>query len=218
MFPTKPWALWLTVFVLAVCSESTNGGRPQVVGVHRDRIEYVAAQQLRSNWCWAASLQMLLNYYDVDVDQVGLVARTKGSFPNGSLPNAGGSERDVMARLNGKIVDKRGRHYELISRFGAGIPPPRLLVDELSRRRPLLVGYVSGRDKKGGKIRHMVLVEAAEFSIEPSGKLVVHSMAIREPSPNLAKTKGRVIVPAKRFADSIDAYFTVRVRPIAPGK
>lgn len=57
--------------------------------------EYVARQE-EDCWCWAACVQMVLNYQGVDVDQEDLVRRAKGY-----RVNEGGTAYDIQRAADG---------------------------------------------------------------------------------------------------------------------
>lgn len=48
----------------------------QAVGLKTDRMNYYAAPQHATNWCWAASTQMTLSAVGIDASQEEIVAST----------------------------------------------------------------------------------------------------------------------------------------------
>ena len=55
----------------------------QIPGLHYEGIltqqfDFVAAAQQMDEWCWAASVQMILQYYEIPVTQEEIVARVFG--------------------------------------------------------------------------------------------------------------------------------------------
>src|SRR5712672_2043132 len=51
----------------------------------------IYGEQRKSQWCWAASIQMTLKLGNIDVDQASIVRRSFGKSPDGDLPNWPGS-------------------------------------------------------------------------------------------------------------------------------
>ncbi len=65
--------------------------------------QHAYADQEKSQWRWAASLQMLYTYYGLNVPQADIVCRSYGvADPHGTLPNWGGSFQLITANLNGQ--------------------------------------------------------------------------------------------------------------------
>ncbi|HEY0896638.1 MAG TPA: papain-like cysteine protease family protein, partial [Sphingobacteriaceae bacterium] len=62
----------------ALLSQPAVGQEPVYVGITARQFNYFASTQRNTEWCWAASIQMLFNYYGVDISQEQIVAR---SFP-----------------------------------------------------------------------------------------------------------------------------------------
>lgn len=79
-----------------------------VAGVPSDQFEFFAApslagRQRQSNWCWAASIQMLLNYHGLFVAQEQIVQRIYGAQVDYPAQPA-----QILAALSGWAPDVRG--------------------------------------------------------------------------------------------------------------
>src|SRR5713101_6521279 len=70
---------------------------PQLIDseIARDEFDFFAAAQRQNEWCWAASIQMILNWYHLPVDQAQIVARNYGA-----PINQGGTDQMISASLN----------------------------------------------------------------------------------------------------------------------
>ena len=55
---------------------ATQSPAQQYVGIRTVDFNFVAAAQQQSEWCWAASIQMILNYYGIPATQQEIVTRT----------------------------------------------------------------------------------------------------------------------------------------------
>ena len=62
-----------------VSDEPVTTGPTLTVGIPTETFNFVASTQRSTNWCWAASIQMTLNYYGVAITQEEIVARTYGT-------------------------------------------------------------------------------------------------------------------------------------------
>lgn len=177
------------------------------VGIPREQFNYSYAEQINTQWCWAASIQMVLGYYGVSVGQEEIVRRSYGMDPWGNLPNWPGSFQLITANLNNWGIDNRGESYVVASSMGSGAPTPAILLDELRNRRPVLIGYTSG--PLSG---HAVVVTAASYVETPQGPLIT-TLIVRDPypSPGNRRSLGRVEYPGYALASHITAYWYIRV-------
>src|SRR5207253_8273207 len=71
-------------------------------GIPSNEFEFFAApetegHQRQSNWCWAASVQMVLNYRGVPVTQEQVVQRIFA----GAVPNVPGQPNQILTALSG---------------------------------------------------------------------------------------------------------------------
>lgn len=184
-----------------------NYQQPQYVGIPSAQMNFVAAAQNNSQWCWAASIQMVLNYYGVNISQEQIVARTYGMDPYGNLPNWAGSFQAVTSNLNNWNDDNFGRQYSVRASLNWGAPTPAILLQELSQGRPVIVGYKSGPNSG-----HAVVITAASYTQSPNGP-IIQSVIARDPwpSPQNIQTSGRVEYPGAQFASLMQAYWYIRV-------
>lgn len=97
--------------------------------------------QLQDQWCWAASISMVFEYYDHPVEQARLVREAYGSEVN--LPGSGAT---IAAELNRDWVDDNGGAFSsrLSGLFDANAGVVALsnqqMVEELDSGNPLIVG------------------------------------------------------------------------------
>jgi len=179
----------------------------EAAGIPSSEMNYCAATQGASQWCWAACIQMVLRRHGVEMDQATIVERTYGRDPFGRLPDWPASFETITRNLNGWGIDQRGRRYTIASRFGQGAPPAALLVAEMRARRPVILAYQSG--PMSG---HAVVCTGVTFTETPGG-VVVHSIVVRDPSPLAAAAglRGRVEYSAASIARFITGWWTVSV-------
>lgn len=184
------------------------------VGIPSNTMNFFAAEQENSNWCWAASIQMTLNYYGVSIAQPQIVARTYGLDPNGPLPNWTGSFSAITNNLNNWNIDNSGHPYAVSASLNWGAPTPAILINELSQGHPVLVGYKSGPNSG-----HAVVITAVNYDISSMGP-IIQSVVVRDPwpSPQNIENNGRVEYPGNQIANLMQAYWYIRVQIISTSR
>ncbi len=145
-----------------------------------------AGRQHRSNWCWAACIQMVLNYHGLPVPQEALVARMFG----GALPDLPQPGLGICQALSGFTQDRHGQTCRVDA-------DPRSLndrsvLDELHRGNPLIVGL----DNPNGQGGHAYVLSAANFRLDSLGNPHVTSVILRDPWPD---NPSRIELPVGEF-------------------
>jgi hypothetical protein len=145
-----------------------------VVGISRAYVNRwarpkVRGRQLESNWCWAASVQMVLNMARIPVTQEQIVKRIFGRSEN--LP---GTPVQIMKALDGWTSMYEGKNV-LVSAF---IEPSydQILLD-LYLNYPVILAL-----KFGGKIGHAVVITAAKYKVVNGKKQILYFL-VRDPWP-----------------------------------
>ncbi len=155
-----------------------------VCGVPSNEFEYMRAYstnggaQLQSNWCWAACVQMVLNYHGLRVDQREVVTRIYGSVE----ANRPANEPQILRALSGWAADFRGR-FSTINAYG-GFTSVQEIVNGLSGKWPLIVGL----SNPNSNIGHAYVLTAIEFSnqYDMMGNItgiIPHKVILRDPWP-----------------------------------
>jgi len=178
------------------------------VGVQSHFFHRFAINQYNSNWCWAASLQMIFNYYGINITQQQIVARTYGVSPTGELPDWAGSVQAITANLNNWSIDASGRRYIVNALYQPGAPNPTFLINELSYGRPVLVGYHTG-----GNTGHAVVITACSYYNTPNGPYI-QSIVVRDPyaTPQTIQTSGRIEYNAAVLANNINSHWFITIK------
>lgn len=206
--------LFIALFFVSISLQAqqpyfqSTPSQARYIGIRSQNINFFSASQRNSQWCWAASIQMVLNYYGVDISQEQIVARTYGSDPYGNLPNWSGSFQAITVNLNNWGVDNSGRQYRVMASVNEGAPTPAILLKELSQGRPIIVGYRSGANSG-----HAVVITAAKFSPSKNGPFI-HSVVVRDPWPSTQniQARGRVEYKGNQIASVMQAYWYIRVQ------
>ena len=108
----KRLLLFISLFVLYVqafvgqevykTNRNYNGSTIYSAGIKTDIFKYYAANQEYDSWCWAACVQMVLNYQGLYVEQKDLVKRAFGT-----VTNRGGTGYDIVKAANGWRVKEK---------------------------------------------------------------------------------------------------------------
>ena len=205
--------LLLLVLMTVGCDKGTpttpqGTAQPTYVGISTTNFYYFVSSQHNSNWCWAASLQMIFNYYGIGITQEQIVARSYGIDPNGNLPNWAGSFQVITANLNNWNVDNNGRQYLVQASLNSGPPTPSYLIQELSLLHPVLIGYQASSNSG-----HAVVITACSFVQSMNGP-IIQSIVVRDPWPsqeNIANN-GRVEHAGISLANVNQAHWYIRVQ------
>ena len=112
--------------------------------------------QVQSNWCWAACVQMVLNYHGLYVTQMDVVTKIYGS----PYANQAANEQQILTALSGWAPNNSGG-YSAIHAYG-GYTSIQEIVNGLSGKWPLIVG-MSNPD---GGIGHAYVLTAIYFSYQ----------------------------------------------------
>ena len=196
-------------YYLALClclGTSAQAQKLRYEGVSSKKMNYTASTQNNTQWCWAASIQMVLRYYGVYVTQEQIVKRSFGVTRNGQLPNRTASPELITANLNKWGVDNRGQRYRVQATWGRHAPHPDMLIREMKADRPVIIGY-EGED--GG---HAVVITAVGIANTNRGP-AIEEIVVRDPWPSRrnVRRKGRVVYPGIDLANRIGDYWFIRV-------
>jgi hypothetical protein len=205
---TKTAKVILILVLTFRIGEPVFGQQATYVGIPSDRFNFIASSQRNSNWCWAASIQMIFNYYGVNINQEQIVARSYGVDPNGQLPNWAGSFQVITANLNNWNIDNHGRQYGVSASVNPGAPTPAFLIQELTAQRPVLIGYQSSPNSG-----HAVVITACSYIPTAYGP-IIQSIVVRDPWPSQQNisTNGRVEYPGINLANVIQAHWYIRIQ------
>lgn len=172
-----------------------------VAGVPTEEFTHFAApestgRQRMENWCWAACIQMVLNYHGVQVDQGEIVSRVFG----GAVDRPANGDQ-MMQALTGWAPDTRGRRSEIFA--DAYHLDPATVINDLDKKWPLIVGLSGAR---GAATGHAYVLTAAYFSKGANGMPQIHRVVLRDPFPGYPS---RIELDAGEFGQRLQ--FATRV-------
>lgn len=147
-----------------------------VAGVPSGEFEFFAApqhngRQRQSNWCWAATTQMVLNYHGLYVAQEEIVSRIFGE-----LIDSPGQPDQILAALSGWAPDARGRFSQIHA--SPYIFQGSDIVNDLAYKWPLIVGL-----RQPGQIGHAYVLTAVYFSADQYSQPIFDRVVLRDPWP-----------------------------------
>ncbi|SIS63791.1 papain-like cysteine protease family protein [Chryseobacterium gambrini] len=200
--------LTLILFLLFINCKKYFAQTPVYVGIASNNFNYFAVDQHQTNWCWAASLQMIFNYYGVSIAQEQIVQRSFGADPYGQLPNWAGNFPVITANLNNWSIDNNGHYYQVSASLNYGAPTPQYLIQELAAQRPVLIGY-----KSGPSSGHAVVITACSY-IQTAYGPMIQSIVVRDPwpTPQTIASNGRMEYFGSSLASVIDVHWYIRIQ------
>lgn len=153
------------------------GSNRFIAGVPDAEFEFFAApnnvgRQRQANWCWAAAVQMVLNYHGLVVNQEQIVARIFGE-----LIDKPGRPDQILAALSGWAPDSRGRFSQVLAT--PYIFQGSDIVEDLAYKWPLIVGLI----QPGQPIGHAYVLTAVTYSVNQFNQPIFDSVVLRDPWP-----------------------------------
>jgi hypothetical protein len=209
----------LTFFMVVVFNSHSQ--QVEYVGVPRNGLESIIAKQATNVWCWAASCQMILNFYfrqssgDSFQQQVVNVFISKGGNNNTGANTAG-----IANVLNGWQIDNGKTLQASViydSNFNASMNP-NILINELRNGRPCIVGFSFLEGVNAG-FNHAVVVYGVDVSNSSVNKIYLidpKDGKFHETRPSIASITGVVAIS---FVNSVNALSnnTTRSLPVRFG-
>jgi hypothetical protein len=158
-----------------------------------------SGRQRQMNWCWAASIQMILNYHGINVTQEEIVARVFGR-----LVDVPADAQTVLAALSGWGVTSNGSPVMISA--SPIIWKGSDIVSDLAYHQPLIVGFMMD-----GGISHACVLTAVSYLVDPySNEPIFQGAVIRDPWP---ERRSRVEMSWAEFSSRLMFIARVRVTP-----
>lgn len=162
----------------ALADKMALGPKNFVVGVPTDQFAHFAApegagRQKQQNWCWAACIQMVLNYHGLYIKQEDIVQRVFGTQVD--MP---AQPTQIMAALGGWVPDTRGRYSEVVA--DAVNLDQAAIIQDLEYRWPLIVGLSAASPGQQG---HAYVLTGAYYVLDDYGRPEIYKVVLRDPYP-----------------------------------
>ncbi len=149
-----------------------------VAGVQSGEFDFFASpnqrgRQRQANWCWAASIQMVLNFHGLYVSQEQVVQRIYGRQIDQPADSS-----QILNALTGWAPDNRGRGSSIhaVPYTSSGSQ----LVQALGDKWPIIVGL---KNPNGG-VGHAVVLTAVYYSVDRFNNPIFRGVVIRDPWPS----------------------------------
>jgi len=142
--------------------------------VKTEKFQYFAAKQESDNWCWAACIQMVLNYQGLYVDQCPIV---KKAFNINQCIDKPADCYTIQTgtsgwNINGKLVKARVDYNASVFK----------LIDQLAFKDPVIIGL----NMPGQSVGHAYVLTAVFFQYDSNQKKKPYKVVLRDPWPSNA--------------------------------
>lgn len=196
----KVAALGTTSFMVPGTSQAEGGCSPPIcdafgncvnvcsVGLPSNLMDFVAARQRSSQWCWAACIEMSFAAHGYIVPQEVFVNETFGGIVN--MP---GQPAQIIAALNRSYVDAYGRQF--LAQGDVFSVDLQTAISDLEQRQPLIVGALG----------HATVLTALTW-ITNGYSLQIQEATVRDPWP------GRPSKRALSAQEWFNVIFAARIR------
>lgn len=144
--------------------------------------------QHRTQWCWAACIEMIFLYYGYQIPQEVIVRDTWGSIVN--LP---AYPEQILRSLNTTWTDVRGRMFQVRADSIPGVPAAA--ATDLAYNYPLIIGTTG----------HAMVLTALHYLSDDKGNGDVTAAIVRDPWPG----KGRRVLSAEEWYNQ---FLLARIR------
>lgn len=180
------------------------------VGIETKVFNFFTAAQKNSNWCWAASIQMVLNYYGINITQEQIVLRTYGRDRLGRIPDLPCTIETIHRNLNNWNIDNSGKSYSVSAYFGQGAPNAVQLVNQLALFKPIIIAY------RYYDVSHIMVITAVEYVKLLPDIIRIEKVIVRDPWPDQRNlmTLGRNEFNGTTIKSKILGYWFINVLSI----
>lgn len=133
-----------------------------------DYIEHCFHRQYKENWCWAACIQMVLDYYGLSVSQTHIVERTYGNDYDFTA-----NKNNIIGALNGWYINGHTvrANYERYKNA-------KTLIDAIANGRPLIIGL----DEKYTSTAHAYVLTHIFFTKDYNGNMTPMRVVVINPA------------------------------------
>ena len=133
-----------------------------------DYMEYCFHRQYKDNWCWAACVQMVLDYYGVDVTQTRIVERAYGDDYDLTA-----NKNDIVEALNGWHI----KGYTVRANYER-YKNAKTLIDAIASGRPLIIGL----NEKYTSTGHAYVLTHIFFTKDYNGNMTPTRVVVINPA------------------------------------
>jgi hypothetical protein len=163
--------------------------RQCVASVDLSRFTRIYAAQEMSNWCWAASLSMLFNYYGYPVRQERIVEEVYGQLLNGTATTL-----QMSQQVNRNWFDDSGRQFaaRLVSaydyEYGVNALDNNTIINALVAEHPLLFA----NETHATVLTSVAYAPAPPLSYAPGIEAAILNAVMFDPWPGIGERAPQV--------------------------
>lgn len=148
-----------------------------VAGIPTTELEYRAApqkegRQRQMNWCWAACIQMTLNYHGLSVTQEQLVKKIYGG-----LYDAPAGPVEIMNALNGWAPNSQGGYSIIKAQYGVYSVDD--IINHVAYKQPIIVGL----EQPNNDVGHAYVLTAVYYTVNAYNQPIIQKVVLRDPWP-----------------------------------
>lgn len=205
----KLWSLLLGLSLLVSLASPIKAQSIQqlgpnyfVAGIPSPEFDFFVApeqngRQRQANWCWAACVQMVLNYHGLYVTQEQVVARIYGN-----LVDQPAGDQQVRTALSGWAPNVSGGVSQIFCQ--GGLSSVNDITNNVAFKWPLIVGL---RNPQGG-VGHAYVLTAIYYATDQFNNTIPDKVVLRDPWPS---NPSRIEVPWQEFAQRLQMAYKVWV-------
>lgn len=146
----------------------TNIGNNISVAMVDSYFDYCHHIQLHENWCWAACIQMVLDYFDISVSQTDIVCRAYGGSYDVTADCT-----DIIKAVNGWHKNESTIYAKYETKKDA-----RFLIDKTISHSPLIIGL----DEKNNTVGHAYVLTHIFFEKDYWGTMTPRRVVVVNPA------------------------------------
>jgi hypothetical protein len=177
-----------TILILLISFLSCNYAQNKSIGLDSFEVDNAFQFQNTPVWCWAATIQMALNYYGFDITQAEIVTRTFGA----AIP-VGGNWIQMTNNLNYIGTTPNGKRMLVSATVYMGSPSAEAIINHLKEKKPIIMSFNNPNTFMG----HAILVTGVEYHFLGS-RAIIDKVVIRDPFPYNQihiVNKGKLTIP-----------------------
>ena len=147
-------------------------GNDYCAAVKTSVFEFYQAEQQYDNWCWAACIQMVLNYQGIKISQCNIVSKAYGQCIN------------ATADCNVMVKAANGWNYNgaSIRAWETDDVSSKDLIDALAFKYPVIIGLRNPQVSVG----HAYVLTAVYFRYDADHNKIPYKVKLRDPWPTHA--------------------------------
>ncbi|MBK6612199.1 MAG: C39 family peptidase [Sphingobacteriales bacterium] len=175
----------LIILSLAILSPSFTNGQSitqigqnyYTAGIPSEEFEFFSAaqstgRQRQANWCWAACVQMVLNYHGLHITQEQVVEKIYGG-----LVDQPAGEQQIMYALSGWAPNVDGGVSQIYCQLG--LNSANEITSNLAYKWPLIVGLSNPQGGNG----HAFVLTAIYYTTDMYNNTIPYKVVLRDPWP-----------------------------------